>query len=570
MSELFLGVSPAWPLLIGGLLCALLPSHLLRKAVMIAAPLAGGAVMLATPEPGVYGVVEIAGYAFETYRYDGLSRVWGLVFLLAAFLNGVYALHERNRLTDAAALLYAGSAVGAVFAGDLLTLFFFWEGTAIASVFLIWATNTRESFRAGLRYLAIQVLSGVLLLGGAALWARGNGWAFNAIGIDSFAGQLIFLALGIKACFPLLHAWMTDAYPKATATGAVVLSAFTTKLAIYALARGYAGTEILVWIGAVMALFPILWTVVENDLRKVLAHALNIQLGFLVAGVGVGTELALSGVAAHAFVHVIYKGLLFMTMGAVLHRVGTTKASELGGLWKSMPATTLFCLIGAGALAAAPLFSAFVSKTLILSAALKEGYFWPFAMLVFASTGVLEHSGFKVPYFGFFQGDRGRRVREAPWNMLLAMGAAAALCIYLGIDYRTFYAILPYPVDYEPYTLSSVLGQVQLLLGAVFVFALLVRFRIYPRQEDRVILDVDWIYRKAGDGLVRWSAAMLGRLGVAFDAWRGGVQARFGRRLFELFSPAGAFARDFPSGLMALWTAAMLAMVLVVAYVSTL
>lgn len=570
----FAGLSPAWPVLIAGVLAMIVP-HGVRKALMLAGPVAAGFVMLATPAIGSYGIFDIAGFTFETYRYDSLSRVWGLVFILISLLNGIYALHERNRMTDAASLLYAGAGIGAVFAGDLLTLFFFWEVTAITSVFMIFATGTPAAYRAGLRYLAIQVLSGVILLAGAILWAQDAGsfqigslGEVGVFGLDSTAGKIIFLAFGIKAAFPLLHNWLQDAYPKATATGAVVLSAFTTKLAIYALARGYAGEDILIWIGAIMTAFPVFFAVIENDLRRVLAYSLNNQLGFMVAGIGVGTELGLNGAAAHAFVHIIYKALLFMSMGAVLHRVGTCKASELGGLYKTMPFTAVFCMIGAASISAFPLFSGFVAKALTLSAVLKDQQIIPWLILVFASAGVLEHSGIKIPFFTFFAHDSGKRPKEAPLNMLVAMGLASFLCIYLGVNYGVLYAFLPYDVAYQPYTFDHIVGQMQLLLAALFAFTFLVRFGLYPKERDATILDFDWVYRRVGDGAVRWGSAITIKLLANIERGLGAMIGGIGSRMHNLFSPGGALAREFPSGLMALWTAIMLALVLLVAYFS--
>ncbi|WP_109260843.1 Na(+)/H(+) antiporter subunit D [Hyphobacterium indicum] len=563
------GLSPAFPVIIAGLLAAISPSYTLRKMLMIAAPLAAAAVWFMTPEVGIFGLIDLAGFEFETYRFDPLSRVWGLVFILAIFLNSIYALHDRDRLADSTTLIYSGAGLGAVFAGDLLTLFFYWELTAISSVFLIWTSRNPEAFRAGLRYLSIHVLSGVLLLAGAVLYANHSGsWQFNAIDVNAPGGLLILLAFGIKAAFPLMHNWLQDAYPKATATGAVVLSAFTTKLAIYALARGFAGLDVLVWIGAVMVAFPVFYAVIENDLRKVLAYSLNNQLGFMVAGIGVGTELGLNGAAAHAFVHIIYKALLFMSMGAVLMRVGHTKASELGGLYKSMPFTAFFCLIGAGAISAFPLFSGFVAKALTLSAVAYGGYEIPFVILVFASAGVLEHSGIKIPYFAFFSHDRGHRVKEAPWNMLLAMGLASFLCIYLGINYGALYSLLPYPVAYEPYTFDHVVGQMQLLLAALFAFTFLVKFKLYPEEVRSINLDTDWFYRRFGDGLFRWTGAMSGRLSAAISNRIGRGGKVIADKLFNLFSPAGALSRDVPSGIMAIWTSVLLGLVMVIAYVA--
>ena len=404
------------------------------------------------------GVITFAGMDYTTLRIDRLSMIWGYLFCLAGVLNAIYGLHEKCRITDSSALIYMGAALAGVFAGDLLTLFIFWELAAISSVFLVWKGEER-SYASGIRYLAIHVLSGVLLLAGAIVYGRANGgdFTFGAIGLGAPGGWLLLLAMGIKCGFPFLHNWIQDAYPKASITGTVILSAFTTKLALYALARGFAGEDILIYIGAVMTCFPVFFAVIENDLRRVLSYSLNNQLGFMVCGIGIGTPLAMNGVAAHVVADVIFKGLLFMSMGAVMLRTGTTKASELGGLFRSMPFTTVFCLIGAGSIAAFPLLSAFVTKSMILTAALEEHLWVPLAMLLFASAGVMEHSGIKVPYFTFFSHDSGRRVKEAPWNMLTAMGLASLLCIVFALPgvsfgYKLLYSLLPYEVDYHPYT----------------------------------------------------------------------------------------------------------------------
>lgn len=366
-------LNPAFAFILAALVLPLVTGKL-RAVVLLAAPLGGLALLLKLGMGS--SSLELMGYQLTPLRIDKLSFIFAIAFHIAALFSVIYSLHIKDKIQDVTGLLYMGAAIGACLAGDLLSLFVWWELTAISSVFLIWASRTEASYRAGMRYLIIQVCSGVLLAAGAVIYARTTGSLdFLHIGLDSPAGLLIFIAFGIKAAFPLLHNWLQDAYPKATVTGTVVLSAFTTKLAIYALARGFAGESSLIWIGCIMTAFPILFAVIENDLRKVLAYSLNNQLGFMVVGIGIGTELALNGTAAHAFAHIMYKGLLFMSMGAVLHRVGTIKASELGGLYKSMPITAMFCIIGSLSISAFPLFSGFVTKSMIMTAA-AEQHMW--------------------------------------------------------------------------------------------------------------------------------------------------------------------------------------------------
>ena len=414
-----------------------------------------------------------------------------------------------------------------------------------------------------MRYLLIQVASGLLLLAGAAVQAHETGsLSFDHIGLDAPGGWLIFLAFGIKCAFPLLHNWLQDAYPEATVTGTVVLSAFTTKLAVYALARGYAGTEHLIWIGALMTAFPIFYAVIENDLRRVLAYSLNNQLGFMVVGIGIGTELALNGTAAHAFCHILYKALLFMSMGAVLLRVGTVNGSELGGLYKSMPWTTLFCVIGAASISAFPLFSGFVSKSMIISAAAKQAeLWWVVAVLLFASAGVFHHSGIKIPYFAFFAHDSGKRCREAPMNMLIAMAIAAALCIGIGVYPAPLYALLPFAVDYAPYTLTHVMTQLQLLMFSALAFTVMMRTGIYPPELRSINLDSDWLYRRAAPALTASVAAFLlqlqafARRGVN-QAWR-----QLDAQVLSQARPGGRLVTSWRSGTLVWWATTVLGLI---------
>ena len=485
------------PGLIMILAAALLPfiPHVWRQIYMIGA-IAASAYGL-TIGAGTHFVWSVLGYELILYKADHLSLPFAIIFHIAAALNVIYSWHDRNWQQHCASLSYAGAAIAALHAGDFVSLFVWWETTAVTSVFLILASNTERARSAAMRYLVFQVTSGVILLAGAAILASSTGnIEFTRMRLDSLASWLIFIAFGIKAAFPFLNGWLQDAYPEATATGTVALSAFTTKLAIYALARSFPGTELLIWIGAAMTALPVFFAVIENDLRRVLAFSLNNQLGFMVVAVGVGSELAINGAAAHAFVHILYKALLFMSMGAVLHQVGTVKASELGGLYRKMPFTMVCCIIGAMSISAFPLFSGFVAKSLTMSALGDTGMMWAYFVLLFASAGVLEHSGIKIPYFAFFAHDSKHETGEAPVGMRVAMGIAAFLCVTIGVFPSLLYDILPYAVDYHPYDAAHVSSQMQLLIFAMLAFVVLIRLRLYPPEIPSVVLNSDWFYRR--------------------------------------------------------------------------
>ena len=475
-----------------------------------------GAIVLSafslTAGAGVHWSIPVFGHDLILHHADHLTLPFGIIFHIAAVLNVIYGWHERKAMEHTAGLAYAGAAIAAVHAGDLVTLFIWWEATAVTSVFLILASATERANKAAMRYLLVQVASGVMLLAGAALyWRESGSWAFAAMELGSLGTWLIFLAFGIKAAFPLLNGWLQDAYPEATVIGTVMLSAFTTKLAIYALARGFAGTEYLIWIGAFMAAVLIFFALIENDLRRVLAYSLNNQLGFMIVGIGIGTDLAINGAVAHAFVSIIYKALLFMAIGAVLHRVGTAKASELGGLYKFMPLTMVFCIIGGMSIAAFPLFSGFTAKAVVMKAVGYKGLVEVYLILLAASVGALYHSGIRLTYSAFFSHDSGHRPQEAPINMLVAMAIAGGLCIAIGVMPTQFYQLLPYALDYQPYDASHIIGQLQLVVFGMLAFAFMMRFGFYPKNIAATILNSDWFYRR----LAPWIVLPLLQSGLA-------------------------------------------------------
>ena len=555
-------INPALLLIFGALPIAFLQRPL-RQIYLLALPIVAFALALGI-EDGSYGHIKVFDYTLETLRMDGLSRVFMIIFLIATFLGTLYALNDDDPVQQTSGMIYAGAAVGAVLAGDLISLFVYWELTAIASVFLILAAGTEKARRAAMRYLIIQVGSGVLLLAGALIHVADTGSiAFVHFGLETMAGKLIFLAFGVKCAFPLLHNWLQDAYPEATVGGTVMLSAFTTKLAVYSLARGYAGTEILIVIGATMTMFPIFYAVIENDLRRVLAYSLNNQLGFMVVGVGVGTELALNGTAAHAFTHILYKALLFMSMGAVLLRTGTCKGSELGGLYKTMPWTTGFCIVGAASISAFPLFSGFVSKSMILSALGYEGHWFAWGVLLFASAGVFHHSGIKIPFFAFFAHDSGMRPKEAPFNMLLAMGGTAFLCIAIGVYPTALYDILPHDVDYHPYSTAHVINQLQLLLFSALAFTFLMMTKLYPPELKSTNLDTDYVYRRLLLRLIAWLRGALAQVDRQVRQFLLGIVSAIMDWIQKHHGINGMMSQTYSAGTMVFWTLAMFLVFLV-------
>jgi multicomponent Na+:H+ antiporter subunit D len=478
-----------------------------------------------TLEVGASSTFLLFGQEIQSVFVDRQAKLFGYLFHLAALIAGIYSFHLRDPWQVSMGLLYAATAVGVAFSGDMLSLFFWWEGLAITSVFQIWCRRTDKSEKAGFRYLFFHISSGLLLLCGILFRYHGEGQAAfslasltDALESGDVGAWLILIAIGIKAAFPGLHVWLKDGYAEATATGPVWLCAFTTKAAVCMLARLFPGADVLMVVGVSMAMFPIFFAVIENDLRRVLCYSKINQIGFMVVGIGIGTELAIDGAIAHVFTHVIYKGLLFMSMGAVLFRTGEIRGSELGGLYKTMPWTTGFCIIGAASISAFPLFSGFVSKSMIMLEAATQGHHLIWFLLLFAAAGVVEHAGIKVPYFAFFSHDSGLRPKEAPLNMLIAMGISSFFCIFLGCNPGWLYALLPNGAlmsdgsVYYPYDFTHVINQTQLLLFAMLAVTFLMLRKTYPPEVRSINLDVDWVYRKAGSYFLHFMDTFWNRL----------------------------------------------------------
>lgn len=507
MSNLML--HPGLVLIIGGMLMVLCAPRL-RTWLQLGLPLAALFLVWQMPD-GVVLQLDFLDQSLTPIRSDALSRLFATIFALMAAIGGLYALSQRSRLEIAAAYGYAGSAIGVCFAGDLLTLFMFWELMAIGSSLVLWSTATTASGRAAQRYILIHIFGGVLLFAGIAGHVQaGAGLEFNAMRADSFPNLLILAGMLVNAGAPPFSAWLPDAYPEASWSGTVFLSAFTTKTAVYTLIRGFPGNDILIWIGLFMVFYGIVYALLENDMRRILAYSIVNQVGFMVAGIGIGTEMALNGAAAHAFTHIIYKALLLMSAGAVLVQTGRSKCSELGGLFHSMPLTTVCACIGALAISSFPLTSGFVSKSMVTQAAADGHLVWVWLLMTAASAGVFLHAGIKFPWFVFFQKDSGLRPSEPAISMRLAMLILSALCIGMGIWPELLYQLLPFTVDYVPYTAGHVIAQLQLLLFSGLAFFVLLG---YLKRTPTITLDTDWFWRKAlpctAGWLVQWNRTLM-------------------------------------------------------------
>jgi multicomponent Na+:H+ antiporter subunit D len=555
---------PGLLLILGAFILPLIRHDTARKALLLALPLATLWLVWRVPD-GVALALPFLDYTLTPVEGDRLSRLFATIFSIMAFAGGLYGMNQSRLLELVAGYVYAGSAIGVAFSGDMITMFVFWEIMALGSTMVLWSAGTPEAWRASMRYVLIHLLGGVILMIGVAAQVKATGSVdFVAMKPETWPTWLILAGFLINAGAPPLSAWLPDAYPEASPGGMVFLSAFTTKTAVYVLIRGFPGSEILIFIGLYMAVYGIVYALLENDMRRILAYSIVNQVGFMVCGIGIGTELALNGAAAHAFTHIIYKALLLMSAGSVLYMTGKRKCTDLGGLFQSMPLTCICGSIGALAISSFPLTSGFISKSMISQAAADQHLAVVWFILAAASAGVFLHAGIKFPWFVFFQKDSGMRPPDPPGNMRAAMVLFAFLCLFLGVMPGPLYAILPFAVDYVPYTVSHVLTMLQLLMFSGLAFFICLPLM---RRTLTISLDWDWLYRRLGKIAGRAAEEIGSRTHIGFMT---GLQRRVKWLIavtFRHHGPEGVLARTWETGSTVLWVAVLLVLYLIFYFV---
>ncbi|MBT4932266.1 MAG: Na(+)/H(+) antiporter subunit D [Rhodospirillaceae bacterium] len=550
-----LSLLPAALIMIAGAFVLPFVGRRIRPVLLLGIPLLTLA-QIWSYEPGTTIVIDFLDYQLTPVKVDALGRLFATIFAIMAAAGGLYAMNQKRIIELIAAYIYAGSAIGVALAGDLITVFVYWEMMAVASTLVIWSADTNAAYRASMRYVLVHLLGGVILMVGIVWQVADTGSvAFTAMQADSPARWLILIGFLLNAGAPPLSAWLPDAYPEASFSGTVFLSAFTTKTAVYVLIRGFPGEEILIFIGLYMIFYGIIYALLENDMRRILAYSIVNQVGFMITGIGIGTDMALNGASAHAFTHIIYKALLLMSAGSVLYMTGKRKCTDLGGLFRTMPLTMVCGTIGALAISSFPLTSGFISKSMISQAAADEQLMLVWMFLAAASAGVFLHAGIKFPWFVFFQKDSGMRPPDPPGNMRLAMVIMAVLCVGLGVFPGSLYAILPYPVGYVPYTADHVLKMLQLLLFSGLAFFLLLPMM---KRSLTITLDVDWFYRHAGDKIARSLAKLVSAFIKSFDDMISLRLKMFSRLNLMLNGSESVLTRSQHTGSMVMWVIVVL------------
>lgn len=525
----------------------------------IAGPVASGVMQWNLP---------FMGFTLTLLRVDSLSYLTGMIFAIITLLILIYAAAVATPRLHLYALLFAGASLGVVFAGDLITLLIFWELMAVTSTFLIWQEGG-EAIGAGYRYLLYHGLGGTLLAVGIALLYVGAGSPIVGplSGIPNatyqlWASVLIVMGIGVNIAFLPLHTWLPDTYPRAHFVASVFLSVYTTKTAVYLLARAQPGTEYIVYMGVLMALYGVLFAVFQNDMRRLLSYHIVSQVGFMVAGIGIlgwmGAaseigQLGLDGGMAHLVNNILYKTLLFMAVGVIIWKTGENLLSRLGGLQRKMPVTAFAYWVAAFAISGVPLFNGFVSKGMVLAAAEHTGI-WLWVLLEIASFGTFI-SFLKLGYFAFLRPGE-TEASDPPFLMQAGMIGAAALCIVIGIFPQVLYTLLPYTPVYDAYAPAHVISAL-IVLGAAGIFFFTVGTKLLEPHETRLV-DVDVVYLATARGVCAGARGLQRLFRMAYDSAVAGTHLLFTAGRYAM----GMEGRD-ANGNMAVFTGILVAFMVV-------
>lgn len=514
-----LTLNPGFVPLIAALLVLAMP-RTLRSPMIVGSALAAFWLLL-DHEFGAASAMAQMGLPVVLLNLDELNRIFGIALLIALIVIGIYSGARRNRYEDAAILLLAGSAVSALFVGDLISFVAALTLGGLAAAWVVFASPVEGAARSGARLLIWHGLEGLLFLVGVAfhLSAGAQASVVGRLDITSIGGAFIFAALMIRIGAPMAHVWLKDVVSHASPTGAGALSAFTTMLGVYTLARLFPSEPLLVWIGAAMIAIGAFYACAEDDARRAGAYGLMMQTGLCIALVGVGTPLALAAAEGHAFAAILSFVALQLMLGAVLERHGSVRISQLAGVGRTMPISALL-LIGCGlAVAAAPGLVMFASQAAALEASRQWDLRWLWLM-IWASPAILLVSLLLRPALAAYTPlQEVRPIREAPFSMLLGAGLALFLCFAVGLAPRWLFDLMPAEIAFQPFVLDRIAPQLQLLGAAGVAFLVLRVTRVVAKEQRVELLDIDALYRGPLAQAGRWAGVLALRVYGAWQSW---------------------------------------------------
>ena len=487
---------PGIVLILAGAVIALLPKAASRYLLPLGA-LAALAALLGT-DKGLSVEVPFAGeLKLSLFVCDEISWFFGLVFAVIGVIGSVYSMDKGRRGEKAASAVYAGSALMTVFAGNMLTFIIFWEVMAVASIYMVFQGNGPDARRSSYRYMVMHLFGGNMLLAGVMLLPAGITAAVGPVtDTDSLAYWLMFIGIGVNCALPPFHTWVADSYPQATPESQLFMGSYTTKVAVYAMIRFFAGTEWLVIFAAVTAVLAACMALIENDLRKLLSYHIVSQVAMMVAGLAAGGDVGAAGAAMHAAFNILYKGVLLMAAGNIFTALGLRYITDMGGLARKMPVTAVCAFIASFAIAGVPYFSGFASKALIMDALHAGGFNMSYILVTMAGVGTWLSITMKINYFVFIKKPErelpaGASPGRVPACKVLAMAAATVLVVITGIRPEICYDMLSTDPSHL-FAADHVLEYIGLFAGATVPFVLL---RTFMAPHEGINLDVDRFYR---------------------------------------------------------------------------
>lgn len=419
-----------------------------------------------------------SGLSLLTFTLHPYGKIAAFGFTLVGSFGLLYGLKLSTTAEQAVSIWAIAAAIGVSFAGNFLTFLLFWELLSLAAAALVYLKKTAKSIKMATRLLAFQLVGGFSLTVGIVLQYCATGSLDLAIPV---AGLPFFIiGIGIKTAFIPLHLWVPWGYPAASFPSSVLLAALCTKVGVYGVARILPVSEGIALMGACMALIGVSIALIQGELRRLLSYHIISQVGYMVAGVGLGLACSVDGGLLHLVNHMIYKALLFMSAGAVILATGTESIHELHHpksedegppLWRVIPIAAIGALIGALSIAGMPPFNGYVSKYL-----LKNGthdfplVYW---ILQVASVGTAL-SFAKFVYFGFI---RGRLKIKQPLNvsMQAAIIGLASCCVLFGVFPGLLKPLLPFQSDLHVYSAGGIIMAAGLVGGGILLFALFSR-----------------------------------------------------------------------------------------------
>ncbi|RLM53541.1 cation:proton antiporter [Halobellus sp. Atlit-31R] len=512
-------------------------AYLLAAAVVLWAPrrvgTAAAAALTALTVPWVLSApagssLTVAALGFEQvlFRVDGLTRPVAALFGFVAAINVLYSHGTgADARQTAYALLYMGAGVAAVVAGDWLTLLIGWELLAVTATVLVWHSGG-DAVRPAFRYAVYHLLGGAFLVAAVALQYTATGSFVYDGGLTAGVPTILaVVGVGVNLGFVGLHAWLPDTYPRPHVAASVVLAGFTTKVAVYVLARiALDGNLVVVWLGAVMILFGVTQAILQTDMRRLLSYHIISQVGYMVVAIGIGTAAGLTGAFAHLTANVLYKGLLFMVAGAIVARTGEGSLKRLGGLAREMPLTFGTFLVAALAITGIPGFSGFVSKGLVTKAVESTGGEVLWWLLIVGSVGTVL-SFAKFGYYAF--------VRRPPEPVAVATGSRVlSLSLILVAVPTVLFGLFPGvflggfagdPAGFEPYATSELTKALAVTVAGVLAFALLKA----PLTHVTPV-DVDQLLHPAAAAVAAQTAAIAVGVGTAATRANAALSDRLG------------------------------------------